>query len=526
MNLYLKKILASQINYWLSIGLLSIITLLLIFYPIYRISFSGIFINYNEAWNAYHLTRVNSGELLYNLQQQWTPVNYPPFSFYIVSGFSKLIHNPILAGRYLSLLSLLLIITMVVFIVNILIKNLHYAVLSGIFCLSLFTTMAQVYIGMNDPQLLGHLPIILALLIYLRPIKIKYHLLIVAALMAVGIFIKHNLIALPLAITIELFLISRPDFFKWLIYLGLITSGFILISINISGSNFIHEVMLTGSRVYSIPQIVNSVDLLLTKLFIPFILAIIGITYAARHLQLRITALYLVISISTGIYFSGGLGTNINIYFDTFISLSILLGVILSYLDSKSKLAKIFPLVISLSMIMSTRIMIIDSIHQIIHLPDLAKEEQMNRVDASFLAQQDGSVLCIHNSIFICYLSGKSFEYDSFNGGQMIATGKNNKNSFLEKINTGYFRTILLDNDYLNLGLNENNLNIEKSPIQKIHIMVVKYITDGLEKKFGKHSSVQFKSLDFLRINILQAINEHYIISHKSINGTFYTYKK
>jgi hypothetical protein len=100
------------------------------------------------------------------------------------------------------------------------------------------------------------------------------------------------------------------------------------------------------------------------------------------------------------------------------------------------------------------------------------------------------------------------------------------KNSFLEKITTGYFRTILLDNDYLNLGLNESNLNIEKSPIQKARIMLIKYITDGLEKKIGKHSSAQFKSLDLLRINILQAINEHYTISHKSINGTFYIYKK
>ena len=526
MNLYFKKILASQVNYWLSISLLSVITLLLIFYPIYRINLSEIFINYNEAWNAYHLTRVTSGELLYNLQQQWTPVNYPPFSFYIIGSLNKLIHNPILAGRYLSLLSLLLIIIMVIFIVNILIKNLYYAVLSGIFCLSLFAAMAQGYIGMNDPQLLGHFPIILALLIYLRPIKIRYHLLIVAALMAVGLFIKHNLIALPLAITIELFLISRQDFFKWLIYLGLITSGFTLISINIAGSNFIHEVMLTGSRVYSIQLIVNSVDLLLTKLFIPFTLAIIGITYAARHLQLRITALYLIISITTGIYFSGGLGTSINIYFDTFISLSILLGVILSYLDSKSKLAKIFPLIISFSILISTWIMVIDSIHKITHLPDLAKEQQINRVDASFLARQEGSVLCIHNSIFICYLSGKSFEYDPFNAGQMVATGKNNKNIFLEKINTGYFSTILLDDNYLNLELHENSLNLQKTPIQKIHITFLKYITDVLEKNLGKNSSVQLKSLDLLRINILQAINKHYTISHKSINGTFYIYKK
>jgi 4-amino-4-deoxy-L-arabinose transferase-like glycosyltransferase len=162
-----QKIKNIQLVWWFSLGLLTLTVLLLLITPVLclGLKFS---INSNEGWNAYHALEVVSGELLYDKRNEWTPVNYPPVSFYIIGSIGRLLGEPLFAGRYISFLSLLLISLCVGYAVKKLGGKVYDAVFSGTFCIGLFAGFSQDYVGMNDPQMLGHIIILGGLLIYLQ----------------------------------------------------------------------------------------------------------------------------------------------------------------------------------------------------------------------------------------------------------------------------------------------------------------------------------------------------------------------
>jgi hypothetical protein len=77
-------------------------------WPVYR-TFLNIDINWNEGWNAYWADAAMGRMPLYPSPNQLITNNYPPLSFYIVGAFALLIGDPILGGRLLSLLAVIMI---------------------------------------------------------------------------------------------------------------------------------------------------------------------------------------------------------------------------------------------------------------------------------------------------------------------------------------------------------------------------------------------------------------------------------
>src|SRR3569833_2044929 len=147
----------------------------------------------NEGWNAYHALAATEGRTPY--PHDLMVNNYPPLSFYIVGALGDHIGDNIIAGRLVSLLSFLAI----GMGLAALLRQMGASVLDGIFAGLLFSAgllIASDYVGMNDPQLLGHALQIEALLLLLRP---RPAIAMGAALLVAGLFVKHSLIAVPLA---------------------------------------------------------------------------------------------------------------------------------------------------------------------------------------------------------------------------------------------------------------------------------------------------------------------------------------
>src|SRR6516164_2822028 len=61
--------------------------------------------NYNEGWNIYNTQRLMGHEVVYD-SNYWRINNYPIGSFLIVGGINFLVHDLLICGRIVALLSL------------------------------------------------------------------------------------------------------------------------------------------------------------------------------------------------------------------------------------------------------------------------------------------------------------------------------------------------------------------------------------------------------------------------------------
>ncbi|MEI6417409.1 MAG: hypothetical protein WCO92_06785, partial [Verrucomicrobiota bacterium] len=90
-----------------SVLLLSCIAFFSFVWPCYR-AFLPIMVNTNEGWNAFFADAAMGKMPLYPSLDRLITNNYPPLSFYVVGGFGKLFGGPILAGRILSLIAIII----------------------------------------------------------------------------------------------------------------------------------------------------------------------------------------------------------------------------------------------------------------------------------------------------------------------------------------------------------------------------------------------------------------------------------
>ena len=102
-------------------------------------AFLNIEITDNEAWNAYFADAAMGKMPLYPSAAQLITNNYPPLSFYIVGSAGRLIGDPVLAGRLLSLISVIAIATAIALSVRRLGGTQTAAVISAAFYIAMMS---------------------------------------------------------------------------------------------------------------------------------------------------------------------------------------------------------------------------------------------------------------------------------------------------------------------------------------------------------------------------------------------------
>ena len=204
----------------------AILVILLLVAPIATIPLH-IPINYNEGWDAGLDTRaVNpSAGPLYPGPNTWVFNNYPPLGFFIVGAAGRWIFGDmILAGRILSLLSLLSAAALTGYCARKLGASTRAGIASSLLMLLFACSYYRSYVAMDDPQWMAHATMLAGFALLLRrhgatglaagktPIP---QIMAAAFLMTAGGFIKHNLVALPAAITLWLFWINPRAALAW-----------------------------------------------------------------------------------------------------------------------------------------------------------------------------------------------------------------------------------------------------------------------------------------------------------------------
>jgi hypothetical protein len=405
-------------------------------------AFFHVEIAWNEGWNIYNATALVNHHLLYPVKYGWTSVNYPMLSFEILAQLHHFTHEYLFTARVLSLLSLVACSLLVAAIVKSLNSSWRSAILAGLFCFAVFCAAADIYVGMDDPQMLAQVFFLLGFLTFLRHRRSLPAIAIAALLFVVAGCIKHNPIDFPLAVLIELLLISLPRAIWFSVCSILFVSVAFLLNIRFGGPYFLSQLFIPRS--YSILRTFHQLLIVIGPLLLPFCVVAYTAFKLRRDASRRITTILFLTALLVCSYFSGGKGVATNTLFSVLLAMSILLGLFWDRIFSHPwqsthrPQAATAPLALFawliIPMMISGNWLTIRALHQ-------AAAAQANfDEDVAFLKSHPGPALC--ESLLECNFAGKPYVYDPFNATRLIQFHKLDANVLIDQIRQHRFSAI------------------------------------------------------------------------------------
>jgi hypothetical protein len=346
----------------------------------------------NEGWNAAHALRLNQ---LYPSPGGWMINNYPPLSFYLAAVIAHITGDAVVAGRVISLLSFAAAAIAIATASRLMGTGRRAACAAALFFAAVLL-VASDYVAMDDPQLLGHAIQLGGLLLALRGRSLP-----AALLFAVALFVKHNLLALPVATGLWLCTQNRRAGLTF-ITTGLVACGAGLLAFHAAfGTSLLAQ--LASPRLSSLTNITVALRGLW---WAPLpALAIIAIAPGrARSFVL----IYGVAALALGLVFSAGDGVDANAFFDLAIALSLALGLAV---DRK-------PLFALAALAPAIFLALHFHDNNYFYTRDFA---QQSARDIAFVRTQPGPALC--DQLSLCQWAGKTAQVDVFNVGEAIRTG-------------------------------------------------------------------------------------------------------
>jgi hypothetical protein len=166
-------------------------------WPVWRAGFP-IEIAQNEGWNAYHADAAMGAAALYPPTDTLIVNNYPPLSFYVVGATAELTGvDALYVGRIMSLLAVLALGGLIAGVIGHLGGGRAGAAVGGLWFVAVMARSFTRFVGMNDPQLVGHALMVAALAWFLaRDSRKDSAVPPFIAMAAIG-FYKHNIVAVP-----------------------------------------------------------------------------------------------------------------------------------------------------------------------------------------------------------------------------------------------------------------------------------------------------------------------------------------
>jgi hypothetical protein len=392
----------------------------------------------NEGWNAYHALAAMDGGTLYPPAGSFLFNNYPPLSFYFVGTLGSTVGDEIMAGRIVALAAVFGLCAGM-FVV---LRNMAVDIWNAVFAVLVFLAGLLVfsdYVGMDDPQLLGHAVAIAGLVLFFNRERDVASTAAAAALMALAWFVKHNLVALPLACAIWLGSYDRRRA-VWFCAAGLAFGMAGLITFRLAyGVELLSQ--LASPRPYSLANVTGSVGSWLVWGGASAAVAAV-LSYRQRtDRDVMFSALYALIAVLVGVLFSGGAGVDSNVWFDAAIALALTTGLALERWPRAAPVmiaAGVLPLVAGLVLAYDPAWRGRDY-----WLHPYADDAEVARGDIAFLKAHQGPALC--EMLSLCYWAGKPAEVDVFNLGQAYATGARSDDALIRRIAARHYRAVQFD---------------------------------------------------------------------------------
>ena len=402
-------------------------------------------INYNEGWNAYHALSLTSGGTLYHAPKDLITNNYPPLSFVLVGALSRLIGDAVFAGRLLAAVSFFGVIGTISAIIYRFDRDLLASLTGGLIFLIYMVINETASVAEDDPQMTAHAVSLLGLYVYVRWLKLTWASFATGALMCFSLFIKNNIIALPIALAGWLLLLDRAAFIRFAL------TGLVLAALGLGacvtfwGQDFVTG--LLSPRRYSPARAWHfSVEWLSPLAALISVSALGAMLERANHFS-QFCGYYLVAAVIVGIVTLLGSGTGANAFFDVVIACSLGCGHLVARLRltdlprSSASLwavgASGFASALTPNLIVAKDVLLMPS-----WIADQRAEETATKRTVQLIADQAGPALC--DLPVLCFWADKPFEFDSFNFTEGVHAGIKRADLVRQRIASQYYAVIEL----------------------------------------------------------------------------------
>ncbi|HVZ91721.1 MAG TPA: hypothetical protein VG843_08725 [Rhizomicrobium sp.] len=384
----------------------------------------------NEGWNAYRALAAMTGGPLYPPHDSLLFNNYPPLSFYVVGVLGGAIGDYVMAGRIVSFLATLAVAAEIQVCLGLMGAGASARLFAALVFVGGLLAFSD-YVGMNDPQLLGHAIGLAGLVVLLRAPRTPASAIAAALLMTLAGFIKHNLVAEPLALTVWLLLFDRRSA-VWFATSGVsfAVAGLLAFRL-VHGAGLLEH--LASARLWSATLLAGNLRRWLLWSEIPLLSLAALLWLRRRDSHVVLCALYALASVAIAGVFAGGAGVDANIWFDAAIALSLGQGLALEAMGAKAglraaaELAYVVPLVCGLALNWDA-----SWLERDFWFRPLSAEREIAAGDIAFLRAQDGPAIC--EELALCYWAGKPEAADLFNLGQAFATGARDDEVFAAQV--------------------------------------------------------------------------------------------
>ena len=303
---------------------LAVASVLVLAYPVARIGALPS-LNYNEGWNAYRDQMAAGFRPLYAHPPTVWITNYPFLSFHVVGLLGDAIGDMVLAGRITALLSLLATAALVAVAVRRLAGSGRAGSVAGLCLLLWIATLTPERRAMDDPGLLAAAIGTFALVAVLEGTTDRRWLAVSGAAFATSLFVKQDVVALPLAVGIHFALTRRwRSLLVWASAGGAMAMGLFALTIEIDGPWFLAH--LLRPRAYRPGHLATSLGIYLLHLGAPLALAGFVLIRNRAADERAFLALLLLTTNVVSVVLSGGDGVALNIFYPSLIALALCLS--------------------------------------------------------------------------------------------------------------------------------------------------------------------------------------------------------
>ena len=344
-------------------------------------------------------------------------------------------------------------------------------VLAAVLAMGLVTVYYDQYVAMNDPQLLGHALQFLGLALFVRRIDQPRAHFGSLLLVVLGGTVKHNLVAVPLAMVLWMVWHRRAQALRF------VSTGFVLVAVGafamflVYGGDLFAGV-LGHTRTFVAYRAVNMIAAWLVPLAPVLGAGLLTVTLGRWDPRADLLALVGGIGLLTGAVFAGGGGINYNVVFDAVFAASALaaLGVdrfaravrpaaathdavqaaathdavravathdAVRAVATHDAVRAVATIAVGLTVLLALPARLAEERAELRERPsDLAAA----RADLAFLESHRGPVFC--STLALAHWAGRDFEVDTFNFGQAVRTGARDDEILVARVAAGEFAVI------------------------------------------------------------------------------------
>lgn len=223
---------------------------------------------------------------------------------------------------------------------------------------------------------------------------------------------------------------------RFILFGTVLLGSSIAIGILVAGPFLITE-LLTPRNYSLLNGIHYSVNIYRTLLS-PLIASGVWSIWQLRNNKFRIISLYFIVSLFLGVALAGGVGIDVNTYFDNFFAISIVMGLCLDFVWQTAvpslRIGSPWRLVPPLLIYSAVFFAFAHSpdVNLPKYLSQLPSRERQFDAEVSFLASKPGPAIC--ESLLRCYYSGKPYLYDPFNSASLIRFKKLDSREIVQQI--------------------------------------------------------------------------------------------